>query len=587
MGYNSGELDKLLEKLDIVELVGEVVDLKKAGANYKGLCPFHKDTNPSFMVSPTKQISKCFVCGAGGTPLKFYMNFHKLSFEEAVKELSARYNVPLTYYSSKKKNNQHDRYYEIMKEASDFYSERIFSNRGREAVEYMLSRGLKVEFIKDNKIGYAESSWESLYKHLLSKGYTEKEMVTLGLIKEGERGYYDNFRNRVMYPIYTPDNKIIAFSGRTLIDDKKIPKYINSPETPIFRKGEILYGIKDKGANIRKKNYSIIMEGQMDVLAASFYGFDTAVAPLGTAFTKEQATLLKRYTDNVIICPDMDAPGMEAAAKNSIILKREGFNIRVTSFENAKDADEFLRKFGRKAFLNVVKESKEIFDFLYDYYLREYDISNFIAKQNFIDRFKEFFRACQNDLEKSLYLDKLSKSLSLEKELLEKVLVKDNKEDIKPRARRPQVKKEKYIEIEDSLEIDSLRLIDKEKSLYSVFKDKSYRDPFIIKIFSYLEGENIGDFVKELMEISYLEEDEKNALFNIHTSIIQDGEYKQTLIATYLGWFMREIKERMNFYKGSNFKAFFECKKIFDDLKNNHYSFDELEVKYEKFKKID
>lgn len=425
MKYKTEDIDLLIDSLKIEEVVGEFVELKKAGANYKGLCPFHPDTTPSFMVSPSKNICKCFVCGAGGNPISFYSQYKKISFLEAIEELSKKYGIPIKGIdnNSIKQQDNYEKYYEIMREAHNFYKDMIFSNQGRVALEYLAGRKLNPKIIKENGLGFAPDRWSELNDYLLSKGYESKDLLKLGLIKEGENGNnYDVFRNRIMFPIYSTKGEVIAFGGRTLEKDKETPKYINSPDTPIFKKGKNLYGLERSGI-IRKKNYAMLMEGYMDVLSAYIYGFDVALAPLGTALTEEQGILLKKYTSNIILSFDSDAPGQAATERAGLILKSLGFNIRILKLEGAKDPDEYLKQFGKESFLKCVKNSVEIFDFLFSYYLKEYDLSNMMSKQNFINRFKEFFQCVDTELEKTLYLDRLSKELEIEKDILKDILI--------------------------------------------------------------------------------------------------------------------------------------------------------------------
>ena len=425
MKYKAEDIDLLMEHLHIEEVVGEFVDLKKSGANYKGLCPFHQDTTPSFIVSPSKNICKCFVCGAGGNSIKFYSEYKKISFVEAVEELAKKYKIPIKS-SENSENDMNKEYYEIMQRANEFFKEEIFKNSGREALDYLLKRKINPELIKNNEIGYASNGWTNLYDHLIKLGYEKSKIFDLGLAKEGEKGIYDSFRNRIIFPIYSVSGKVIAFGGRLLENNDNIPKYINSQETPIFSKGKSLYGFIKKGSNIRKKNYSILMEGYMDVLSAHSYGFDVTLAPLGTALTNEQAVLLKRFTNNVLLSFDMDTAGQNATERAIMILKAHDFNIRVCIYDDAKDPDEYLKKFGREKFLKVVQNSLEAFDFLYKRYSKDYNLEDLMSKQNFINRFKDFFQCLENELEKSLYIDKLGKSLDIDIDILKKILIIDN-----------------------------------------------------------------------------------------------------------------------------------------------------------------
>ncbi|RUA09878.1 MAG: DNA primase [Fusobacteria bacterium] len=592
MRFRNEDVEKIITQLNIVDVIGEHVELKKAGSNYKGLCPFHKDTNPSFIVSPSKNIYKCFVCGAGGNVVKFYMEFNKLTYAEAIFDLSKKYKLEIAPISGNFSKNKNKKYYEILDKALSFFKENIFSNNGREALEYLNKRGMKPDFIEKNDLGYAPRGWDSLYNYMVSLGHEPEILEKLGLIKRGEKGYYDTFRDRIIFPIYSPTGNVIAFGGRTMSDRKDIAKYLNSPETPVFHKGRNLYGIKNKGSNIRKKNYAFLMEGYMDVLAAHSYGFDVALAPLGTAFSDEQAELLKRYTSNVILAFDMDNPGRVATEKAGLILKKYGFNIRVLELENAKDPDEFLKEYGKSKFLEAVKTSKEIFDFLYNYYSKEYDLSNFMAKQNFIDRFKDFFRSVETELEKMLYLDKLAVSLEMEKniDILRKILITENKSNFINKkidiSRIDTSNSSKTMKV-DALELETLKLSLKDKKYFEIFKNKTLKSPFVQKIFSVI-SENEGEIcVTKLLngEFFQLEKDEQAIIFDILTNFFTktETEILEDYIEVYKRWFIKEIDEKMIFYKNEKkMELFLKCQKI-KVMINRSLNIEELESSYKEF----
>ena len=430
MYFKQEDIDKLLDNLRIEEVVGEFIELKKVGSSYKGLCPFHADTNPSFSVTPEKKICKCFVCGSGGNSINFYSKIKNISYTEAVRELAKKYRINIKEYNSTNSNENYEKFYNIMEESHNFFMDKMFSQDSRGALEYLSNRGLDTDLIKEHQLGYASPKWSELYELLNSKDYSDEDLLALGLVKKSEEGrIYDAFRNRIIFPIFSPSGRIIAFGGRSLEKDDSIPKYINSPDTPIFKKGKNIYGI-ERAINIKNKNYSILMEGYMDVLSANIFGFDTSIAPLGTALTEEQAQLIKRYSSNILLSFDMDKAGISATERASFILKSQGFNIRVLQFEESKDPDEFLKKNGKEAFLKVVENSLEIFDFLYNLYSSEYDLNNIIAKQNFIERFKEFFINIENDLEKEMYLKNLSEKTDISINVLRKTLVEQNKKHL-------------------------------------------------------------------------------------------------------------------------------------------------------------
>jgi DNA primase len=548
------DIDLLLSKLHIEDIVGEFVELKKTGANYKGLCPNpeHNDTNPSFIVNPNKNICHCFVCGFGGNPISFYSKYKKITFSEAAVELAQKYNISVkTIDSNFKQDAKYDRYYNIMEDAYEFYKNNIFENHSQPALEYLSKREMNPKIIRENGIGYAPTTgWGILNDYLLSMGYTKEELLELGLIRENDKGSYDFFRGRIIFPIYSTAGKVIAFGGRTIEIGENIPKYINSQDTPIFKKGKNLYGI-ERGNIIKKKKYAILMEGYMDVLSATIYGFDVAVAPLGTALTEEQAKLLKNYTSNVLISFDSDPPGQMATEKAGFILKNLGFIVRVIKFEGAKDPDEFLKLYGREAFLDVVRNSLEIYDFLYEYYAKDYDLSDHISKQNFVKKFKEFFKNVEDRLEKSLYIDKLSKSLGIDKNVLIEELVVSNAKDIKPFANEYKSEITNFNEnkIVTKLEKETIVEILRDVNNYKYFKLKEIKGTLSKKIFYYLEDCNFNEPIKVCMDLKNLgdmsEEEEKilDEIICLSIDTVNNEKERTTKLADiFRAWVIEEIE---------------------------------------------
>ncbi|MBP6063027.1 MAG: DNA primase [Fusobacteriaceae bacterium] len=555
MKYSNEEIEKLNNSLKIEEVIGEFVNLKKVGANFKGLCPFHRDTNPSFMVNPVKNICKCFVCNEGGNPITFYSNYKKISFEEAVEELSKKYNIPLEGkgYINKKNTEEYEIYYEIIEKAKKYFSEEIFKNSGREALNYLVNRGITPENILKNSIGFAPNSRNKLSEFLLNEGYPLEKIMDVGLVKEGDNGLYDVFRNRIIFPIYSLDRRVIAFGGRTLESDKDVAKYINSPDTPIFKKGNVLYGLGEKFLNIKQKGYAMLMEGYMDVLMATLNGFDVTLAPLGTALTEEQGKLLKRYTKNIILSFDMDPPGQKATEKAILILKELGFSIRVLMFENAKDPDEYIKKYGKEEFLKVIKNSSESFDFLYKFYAKEYDLNDLFSKQNFIKRFKEFFQKVSDKIEQSLYIDKLAVNTGIEKEILWETLVEKNRAVTKKNISNYEseiIEKEKPKNLSLEIEFLTTSLVLVENSYYKYFNNKQFDNNLVKKIFKFFEENQIG--VKEikfedLLKSEIFTESEKYDVLTF--SLLNYGPYseketrEELLIELLTEWLRKELKE--------------------------------------------
>ena len=588
MRIRDEDVEKLLNSLKIEEVVGEVVSLKRSGANYKGLCPFHSDTSPSFTVSPQKNIAKCFSCGAGGNTISFYSQYHKISFNEACLELAKKYNIDIQFEKSfdESKEKEYEKLYKLMEETKEFFSEMIFSNEGRDAFEYLNKRGLTVQFIKENSIGYSPNSWDKLLNHFTDKGYTVEDLLNVGLIKKGDKGYYDTFRNRIMFPITNIGGKTIAFGGRTMEDRKDIAKYLNSSDTILFNKGHNLYGIKERGTLIRKKNYSILMEGYMDVLKAHSFGFDTAIASLGTAFTTEQGELLKRYSSNVIIAYDMDDAGRKATERTSLILKEQGFNIRVIEFNDAKDPDEYLNSFGKEKFLERVKESKEIFDFLYEFYAKEYNLNDLLGKQNFVLAFKPFFSILEKDIEKALYLEKLSKNLEIDKNFLEKELITNNRKDNTKFLKKAEkqnyfIEKKETKSVINNLEAQSLKLSLVYAKFVDFFWDKKIESLVVRKIMDLIKDEietDKANYSKKIIENNSLNEEEKGIVLVYLTSYMSLSESNKEKLSYELikSWFRIEINEEMKKCKENmNLNEYFQLKqmlkKLEDDKGNNEF----------------
>ena len=528
MYYKQEDIDKLLDNLKIEEVVGEFIELKKVGSSYKGLCPFHADTNPSFSVNPEKKICKCFVCGSGGNAINFYSKIKNISYTEAIRELSKKYKINIKEYSNTNINENYEKFYQIMENSHNFFMEKIFSQDSRGALEYLSNRGLDTNLIKEHQLGYAPPKWSELYEFLNSKGYNDEDLLALGLIKKSEEGrIYDAFRNRIIFPIFSPSGRIIAFGGRTLEKDNSVPKYINSPDTPIFKKGKNVYGI-ERAINIKNKNYSILMEGYMDVLSANIFGFDTSIAPLGTALTEEQAQLIKRYSSNILLSFDMDKAGISATERASFILKSQGFNIRVLQFEGSKDPDEFLKKNGKEAFLKVVENSLEIFDFLYNLYSSEYDLNNIMAKQNFIERFKDFFSNIENDLEKEMYLKKLSEKIDISIDILRKPLIEKNKRHIVKKdyfdENQEKIEKKEFKQA-NNLEMAIVKMLLRKPEYYNFFKEEKLESDIANKIFKFFNQKikenlfldssiimrEIKNYIKESNNFSQYEKDNELA----------------------------------------------------------------------------
>ena len=357
---------KVKDSADIVEIASRYTSLKKSGKHYRGLCPFHQEKTPSFYVDPEKKLYHCFGCGAGGDVIKLVMEMEGVSFIEALKSLARHYGIPFTL--SKKSSRKEDILYSIMEEAKNLYQRELW--KGGRGYAYMKKRKIPEEVAKKLSLGYAPDSWDFILKSLSGK-YSSRELELAGLIiRKEDGGYYDRFRDRLIFPIYAEYGRVVGFGGRA-INPEVEAKYINSPETLIYKKGKTLYGLNWTKGEIRKADKAIIVEGYMDFLALYSAGIKNVVASLGTSLTEEQAALLSRFTGEVFISYDNDEAGRKSTARSIPILFSKGLSVRVINLENAKDPDEFVEKFGATSYIYKMEEAEKGVIFLFNFFGRE------------------------------------------------------------------------------------------------------------------------------------------------------------------------------------------------------------------------
>ena len=352
------DVKRIIDATDIVALVSSYnIKLEKQGKNYRGLCPFHNEDTPSFLVSPDKKLAHCFGCQGGGDPIKFIMQMEGITFPEAISKL-AEFNG-IEYKSNyQKKEDPNKKYYQILNLAISFYKANYEKTEfGKQAREYLIKRGLTDDVIKDFNVGLSPKQKDSLFKVLSESGYLELDMVDSGLINEQNGSYHDFFVNRIMFPIYDESNNPIGFSARIFENDPNQPKYINSKESMIYHKGEVLFNIQNAKAEIIRKKRVILHEGQMDVIASYRSGLKEAICTMGTALTITQAKLLKKYTDTAIICYDGDKAGIKASLKAIKIFKQVGINTRLVLLPNNMDPDEYVLKYGTEAYKNFFESN--------------------------------------------------------------------------------------------------------------------------------------------------------------------------------------------------------------------------------------
>lgn len=401
MYYPDDVVEQVRTRSDIVDIISGYVKLQKKGANYFGLCPFHNEKSPSFSVSPQKQMYYCFGCGAGGNAITFVMEYENYTFQEALKVLADRagINLPEVEYSKeeREKADRRSTLLEINKLAANYFYYQLRQPQGKIGYDYFRNRELTDDTIRRFGLGFSNKTSDDLYQYLRLKGYTDEILRDSGLVTMEERGTYDKFWNRVMFPIMDVNNRVIGFGGRVLGDGK--PKYLNSPETLVFDKSRNLYGLNY--ARTSREHYMLACEGYMDVIAMHQAGFTNAVASLGTAFTPQHAVLLKRYTDTVILTYDSDGAGIKAALRAIPILKEAGISTRVLNLKPYKDPDEFIKNLGADAFRERIANAQNSFLFEIDVLKRDYDLEDPEQKTKFYNatarKLLEFSEALERD----------------------------------------------------------------------------------------------------------------------------------------------------------------------------------------------
>ncbi len=423
MYYPEELIEEVRTKNDIVDVISGYVRIQKKGSNYFGLCPFHNERSPSFSVSPSKQIYYCFGCGAGGNVITFLMEYENATFQEAVKQLAdkAGIDLPEMEYNeeARQKESRRSRLLEINKEAARYYYYMLRNPRGRVGLQYLSGRQLTEETMKKFGLGYADGAGSDLTAYLRSKGYADELLQESGLIAFDERrGIHDKFWNRVMFPIQDGNHRVIGFGGRVMGDAK--PKYLNSPETMIFDKSRNLYGLNF--ARSSRKGNIILCEGYMDVIAMHQAGFTQAVASLGTAFTTGQASLLRRYTEDVLLAYDSDGAGVNAAMRAIGILKESGLRGRVIDMKPYKDPDEFMKNLGAAAFQERIEQAQNSFFFELSVLERDYQMEDPESRTAFHREIAKKLCGFEEEVERENYIESVAQKYHIGFENLRKLV---------------------------------------------------------------------------------------------------------------------------------------------------------------------
>lgn len=421
--------DDLIEEIrsanDIVSLISEYVPLKRVGRSYKALCPFHQEKTPSFIVNPDRQIYHCFGCGAGGNAVSFVMEQDKISFMEAIEVLAKRAGIPLPRLErDAKRSEENDLLYAANEFASGFYQGALGSQGGKEARDYLVSRGLTPETVQQFRIGFAPPEWDGLLSAGKRKALSPQVLQRAGLLleREDKSGYYDRFRKRVVFPLFNLTGRVVGFGGRLLAESENEPKYLNSPETPIYQKGKSLYGLYQAKGDIRAQRRGIVVEGYFDLLTPRQAGIVNIVATLGTALTEDQARLLYRYGSEAVLVYDPDTPGAKAAQRGLEVLLEAGFDVRVASLPSGLDPDALVCRRGREAFLEVVEASQDFLDYRLSSLAQALNLSEVSGRSRAVNEILGLLRRVKDELKQRLYVQRIADRFDLEETLLAKLL---------------------------------------------------------------------------------------------------------------------------------------------------------------------
>tara|TARA_B100000482_G_scaffold171397_1_gene138206 strand:- start:4 stop:1809 length:1806 start_codon:yes stop_codon:yes gene_type:complete len=410
-------IEQIRNASDIVEIIGSFVPLKRAGTNFLGLCPFHKEKTPSFNVNPSKQIFHCFGCHKGGDVFTFIREFENLNFLESVQRLAERAQIPIDFEMTpgQREEGSLKQKLRTLHEQVAKHWEMILANDANAQIarDYLARRGVSEEAVKRFRMGYAHDRWDNILNWAKSKKHDPNLLEKGGLVIAGDKGHYDRFRGRLIFPICDEQGRVVGFSGRVLSPEQKGGKYINSPETPIFSKSRIIYGLDKAKRPILDAKSTVVCEGQLDTIACHLAGIENSVAPQGTALTADHARILKRYAEEVILCFDSDTAGQQAALRSLDDLLASGLAIRVAVIPKPHDPDSFIRENGVEAFRHVIDEAPGFFDFLISYLCQIHDADSDRGRVNIVQAMREAVQKTDNPVLIDTYAQKLSHRLNV------------------------------------------------------------------------------------------------------------------------------------------------------------------------------
>lgn len=546
MYYPEELVEEIRERNDIVGVIGSYVRLQRKGSSYFGLCPFHNEKSPSFSVSPDKQMYYCFGCGAGGNVFTFLMEYENFSFQESVKYLADRAGIVLPDREATKEERQaadlKTRILEVNKLAAKYFYYQLWTEPGRQAMEYLKGRQLSDETIKGFGLGFANKYSNDLYRYLKSKGISDELLRDSGLVNVDEKhGMYDKFWNRVIFPIMDVNSRVIGFGGRVMGDGK--PKYLNSPETKVFDKSRNLYGLNI--ARKSRKKYLLVCEGYMDVISMHQAGFQNAVASLGTALTVQHAGLMKRYTGEVILTYDSDEAGVRAALRAIPIVKSAGLSARVLDMRPYKDPDEFIKALGAEAFQKRIDQAQNSFLYEISAMEKDYNLKDPEGKTEFFKAAARKLTEFDQELERENYIQAVAEKYHTGFDSLRRLVNRMAMLSPERKSPRTEISEKKKAVQDDGMKKSQRLLLTwmiEDKGLYHVLKDWVTPEDFTEPMYREVAAEVFGQLARGEVNPARIlnrypepeQQREAAALFNttVHTETVQEREkaVKETLL---------------------------------------------------------
>jgi len=529
-GIPENVIEEIRQRTDLVDVVGEYLSLERRGKNMVGLCPFHSEKTPSFTVSPEKQLFHCFGCGASGNVFSFIMQMDNLSFPEAARFLAGKAGVRIP--EQKKPSSTEDdlkaRIYKLNNLAVKYYVYCLNNtSQGKKALEYLYERGIEQQTIEQFMIGYAPAEWSGFFNFATKKGVGSDLLVKAGLASPGrEKGHYDRFRNRVIFPIYDISGKVAGFGGRLLDgSEKQGPKYLNSPETPVFDKGSILYGMNLAREWIRREKVAIVMEGYTDVVTAFQAGIKNAVASLGTSLTTNQARTLRSQADTVITAYDSDSAGEAATWRGLSILQSTGCLVQVAELPEGSDPDDFIKENGKEAFLEITRNACPLMEYRLMQLSKRYDLTSDRERRDYTDELMDILQSAVNHVEQNFYLKRAAEELGVDEDALRSELKKSRsrvnrfreagKKEISENTQRINIKPAEKILISLMLQSKEIARQGRTHLQLDFIEDERVRN-IVKSIFDYIEAEETVSADKILTHF------ENPQVINIITEAVTD-----------------------------------------------------------------